>query len=257
MKPQHYITACLLLLSGLRIDAQNWQLGGNAAPVLTAGNNYLGSGGTTNLPLKIGTFGINRLFIQNNTGPTAGFVGIGTNFSAPQSMLHIHDGFSSSFQMTNFFTGATANNGFRILVNLTTTALMQQEAAPFLFYAGGNSTANLSMMIQGTAGSTQGFIGMGSGFTNPQSLLHLHQPTGNVFLRFTNNGTGSTNLDGFVVGVLNGTANGDAAIIQYEPNPIHLYQPDINVVGSPTYEKMQFTYGGQMSGGNSRWIADI
>ncbi len=40
------------------------------------------------------------------------------------------------------------------------------------------------MTIRGTAaGATTGFVGIGTGFANAQSLLHLHQPLGNnVFL---------------------------------------------------------------------------
>jgi len=84
----------------------------------------------------------------------------------------------------------------------------------------------------------------------PQGHLHLHQTGGNVFLRFTNTGTGATALDGFVIGALNGAVNGDAAFIQYEPNPIRFFVPDINVVGIAP-EKKLLTYGGQMGGATS------
>ena len=83
-----------------------------------------------------------------------------------------------------------------------------------------------------------------------QARLHLYQNAGNVFLRFANTRTGATALDGFVIGALNGAVNGDAAFIQYEPNPIRFFVPDINVVGIAP-ERMQFTYGGQMGGATS------
>ncbi len=105
----------------------------------------------------------------------------------------------------------------------------------------------------GGFGNAGGRIAMGNDLPHnfaPQSRLHLHQTTGNVFLRFTNNLTGAGALDGFVVGALNGTVNGDAALIQYEPNPVRFFIPDINVIGV-SLERMQLTYGGQMGNGTA------
>ncbi len=131
-------------------------------------------------------------------------------------------------------------------------------ASPISFNLEHRGTQNINfltggvqrMTILGAAAANPGFVGIGNGFANPVSLLHLHRPAGNVFLRFTNNGTGATALDGFVIGALNGAVNGDAAFIQYEPNPIRFFVPDINVVGIAP-ERMQFTYGGQMGGGTA------
>lgn len=53
------------------------------------GTNFIGTGATNNIPINLGTFGTTRIHINNNTGTTAGFVSIGTNFTAPQSMLHL------------------------------------------------------------------------------------------------------------------------------------------------------------------------
>lgn len=86
---------CVILLTLVNLiycsnlNSQNWQLGGNAGPPLTVLNNYLGSDNLANIPMRIGTFGINRFFINNNTGPTAGFIGIGNNFTTPTSLLHM------------------------------------------------------------------------------------------------------------------------------------------------------------------------
>ncbi len=102
------------------LKAQDWQLGGNVAPPLTLANNYLGSNNTSNIPLRFGTFGIDRFFIQNNTGPTAGFVGVGNSFNTPTSVFHVNslgyntgaqfrtDGISTVSNVWSMFTGASA-----------------------------------------------------------------------------------------------------------------------------------------------------
>ena len=60
--------------------AQNWQLGGNNNPPMNTTNNFLGSSGTNNIPIKLGTAGINRMIIDNGgTGVTAGRIAIGNN----------------------------------------------------------------------------------------------------------------------------------------------------------------------------------
>lgn len=81
------ITAIFLMFY-LPSYSQNWQLGGNPNPPMNTGNNFLGSDATNNIPIRLGTFGITRMFIQNNTGPTAGFVGINT--PAPVQRLDVN-----------------------------------------------------------------------------------------------------------------------------------------------------------------------
>lgn len=115
------ITVLLLLLS-LPSYSQNWQLGGNPNPPMNTSNNFLGSDGTNNIPIRLGTFGITRMFIQNNTGPTAGFVGIGNNFSTPLSLLNLNgfgnntgqlfrtDGNQGAFNRWEMFTGTNAGS---------------------------------------------------------------------------------------------------------------------------------------------------
>lgn len=59
----------------------HWRVLGNPTigiDAVTAGSNFLGTDGTNNIPIRLGTFGFTRMFIQDNTGPTAGFIGIGT-----------------------------------------------------------------------------------------------------------------------------------------------------------------------------------
>jgi hypothetical protein len=57
---------------------------------------------------------VQRMVIKGS-GTTAGFVGIGNNFYAPTSQLHVNDGiFDTYTQITNNTTGATENDGLRI-----------------------------------------------------------------------------------------------------------------------------------------------
>jgi hypothetical protein len=138
-------------------------------------------------PINFFTAATQRMTITGTTG----FVGIGNNFTAPVSMLHLHDGSSSTFQMTNVFTGPTATSGFRIVVAGLTVRLQQQEAAPFYFFAGGPTFASERMVIIGTAGPTQGFVGIGTTFINPQYRLDVHDNiniTPNFNLNFINEG---------------------------------------------------------------------
>lgn len=141
----------------------------------------------TGQPINFFTAATQRMTITGTTG----FVGIGNNFTAPVSMLHLHDGSSSTFQMTNVFTGPTATSGFRIVVAGLTVRLQQQEAAPFYFFAGGSTFASERMVIIGTAGPTQGFVGIGTNFINPQYRLDVHDNiniTPNFNLNFLNEG---------------------------------------------------------------------
>ena len=43
---------------------------------------------------------------------------------------------------------------------------------PINFFTGGNSTTNQRMTILGSAGN--GYVGIGSGFSTPQALLHIN-----------------------------------------------------------------------------------
>ena len=105
---------------------------------------------------------IKRMHI-NGTGTSAGYIGIGPNFADPQSMFHIHDGNQSSFQMSNDLTGATVNDGFRILQSSSLIKFIQKEQEDMVFYTAGNDIpANERLRIVGKPGSTQGNVGIGT-----------------------------------------------------------------------------------------------
>ena len=78
----------LFLFSNISFAQLNWKKGGNNS---TPAGNTLGTDATNNTALAIITNGTTRMFMQNNTAPTAGFIGIGNGFLTPQSRLHQHE----------------------------------------------------------------------------------------------------------------------------------------------------------------------
>src|SRR3989304_1516127 len=101
------LIACIvtLLLSG-KLLAQDWALLGNTGTNPTT--NFLGT--TDFNDLRFRTNNIVRGTILSN-----GNWGIGPGFTAPASMLHLHNGIFGTFtQFTNGGTGALIGDGFRI-----------------------------------------------------------------------------------------------------------------------------------------------
>jgi len=68
------------------------------------------------------------------------------------------------------------------------------------------------------------FVKVGIGTQNAQSKLHLFHPAGNVFSQTTNNTTGVTSTDGFLVGI---AADGTAELIQQENMDLVIYTGDL------------------------------
>jgi len=129
-----------------------------------------------------------------------GNVGIGPRFSnanQPQSALHINRELDSSawLQITNEnITGHWKADGFRIGIIGTTgdVRLNQQENQDMLFYTGAGVSNISRMIIKGTSTTNQGFVGIGSNFTDPQNTLEINSPAlnatatgGSSGLRFT------------------------------------------------------------------------
>lgn len=215
----------------------NWQKGGiNALP---AGSLPI-LGTTYNAPLNIITNSVQRMTILGGPvgGPTTGFVGIGPGFITPTSMLHIHDGLGSTFQMTDAATTSAVGRGFRIIQIGTQLRIAQQEADNFFFHTGGTATAaNSRMIITGIAGGTQGFVGIGNGFTLPQSRLHINDAN-NSYAQWSNTFTAATATDGLKIGV--DATTGAAQIIQQESAPIIFYSSGSTFANT---ERVRITYG--------------
>ncbi|MGB3947514.1 MAG: tail fiber domain-containing protein [Bacteroidia bacterium] len=148
-----------------------------------------------------------------------GFVGVGT--STPQSFLHVNDGVIGRMaQFTNTSTGTASTDGFLMLLYGDNMALSLQEDADLVLAAGGGANNLARLTVDGTAGPTQGFIGIGNNFLNPQSLLHVNDGVNATYTQITNNATSNSTTDGLKVGI---EANGQASIIQQEAQDIAIY----------------------------------
>ncbi|MDB5283271.1 MAG: hypothetical protein JWO06_2346 [Bacteroidota bacterium] len=93
------------------------------------------------------------------------------------------------------------------------------------FFTTGSSTTQ-KVIILGSTGSDDGFVGIGT--TGPQNLLHLHVAASStpVFAQFTNAATGSTSTDGLLVGV---DHIGVAQLIQQEAKDMRFFTTNSTV----------------------------
>lgn len=131
-----------------------------------AGMYYVGWDATSTIPLQIRhdrfdqsvevfTGGIQRLYVQNNVGPTAGFVGIGDAFTVPLQRLHVVGDINLE---TSIFTRNATNDGYRI----NNQTVLQVKNADNLF-VGWNAGAAWDNFF---AAAWNTFVGNNSGFAN-------------------------------------------------------------------------------------------
>lgn len=93
------------------------------------------------------------------------------------------------------------------------------------------------MHINQNTGLTDGFIGMGNGFNNPQSLLHLNNPTNQeTWMQITHNQTGQTNTDGLRLGIINttGGAQPSVAFLRWHENSPFIVQTGGSTINGST-----------------------
>lgn len=140
-----------------------------AANAPVAGTEYLGWNNASNKILDIkneanksikfytnagnATFNNQRMIIDNGNNALSGFVGIGTNFSAPSSRLHIRENSNNAawLQLTGNNTSDAATDGLRIgILNPTgggtfDAQILQQEDSPLTIWQGDNSAGTPPM----------------------------------------------------------------------------------------------------------------
>lgn len=214
--------------------AQNWRTGGNAPcpgpQCVDNTNNILGT--IDNVPLRVITNNVQRLHINQNIGLTSGFIGMGNGFNAPQSQIHLNDGKLPTYlQITNFLTNTlplnpSATDGFKLGIASDGTAeIRQQENLPINFF-----TNNIP---RATILNNNGFIGIGTNFNNPQSLVHLNNNQNTeTWQQITNSTTGQAATDGLRLGIVNQNLFGyvgPAAYLRW-----HEQTPFIIQVAGPT-----------------------
>ncbi|MDO9187031.1 MAG: tail fiber domain-containing protein [Bacteroidia bacterium] len=181
------IVVAFMFFSNL-LNAQSWLRGGNPA----AGAPTFGTNLGTSQPITIITNGTPRMFIADGgTAVGAGFIGIGNNFTAPQSRFHLHQT-GANFIYTQWTNGTTNNNnanqGLRIgITNVGVAEFRQQENAPMTFFTN-NGTSTLERMRIDQNGN------IGIGTSALFSVLNLQSSTsGEVFRTSSNAAAGSVN----------------------------------------------------------------
>lgn len=127
-------------------------------------------GNGVNQPINFLTNSIQRMTITNGTGPTAGFVGIGNNFSTPTELLHIHDGSNSYLHVTNSTTGPGVANGvkFGLLAGSPFAIIAQMENSRLQFATNGATNAQTRMTIDNI-----GRVAIGTNFLTPTFQLDV------------------------------------------------------------------------------------
>ena len=207
--------------------------------------------------MRFRTNGMQRMFIANG-GVTNGFVGIGSGFNAPVSLLHINslnNGTGEVFRTTapagvdHTWRMNTVFDAFRFYIqnpaNTVEARLVNEVDGEINFFTNFSGSGGArSMSIQGGIGNVvHGQVAFGNALPanfNAQSRLHLHQTTiapnpnpGANFIQFTS--TNTTGADspgpntGFQVGIVN---PGDAFIRQNENAPIRF------TTGGPFVQRM-------------------
>ena len=114
--------------------AQNWRVGGNTNAQLGGNPPIIGT--TQNNPLNFITNSAQRMFIQNGTGTTAGFIGIGNNFNTPLNLLHLNDFPTNIGLLFRTDGNSTVDNKWQFFTG-TTNANVTEKG---IFYTSPNST---------------------------------------------------------------------------------------------------------------------
>lgn len=173
----------LFRTDGSNAQTNSWSMfTGATAAILTerfrvavpANSNNVVLFATSNGAMQFRTNNVQRMHIDGNVAPAIqGFVGIGTNFTTPQSRLHIHEldpfppvngGTATYVQWTNLTTGnADANQGLRVGITKNGTAeIRQQENEPLLFYNNNIENARILPAAATTMGTNVGMVGIGN-----------------------------------------------------------------------------------------------
>lgn len=116
-------TVVLLSATLSSFSQNNWTINGNGNT--TGATNFLGT--TNNEPINFRTNNTQRMIIQDGTAPTAGYVGIGTNFNTPLFPLHVQ---------------ADPNN---TITNSWSPAILMSNEAALMWQAAPSASGNFFM----------------------------------------------------------------------------------------------------------------
>ncbi|MCB9360670.1 MAG: tail fiber domain-containing protein [Flavobacteriales bacterium] len=174
-----------------------------------------------NEPINISTNGIQRVLVDNGAGGfAAGRVAMGNNLPnnfAAQDRLHLHQNVRGPLiRFTNNATGSTNTDGFRVGirgvgVNSGIATLQNFENTPMEFY-----NNNIQRMhINADNGTTDGFVGIGNNFNNPQSQLHIHNEQATETRLQITNQSSTTTANGLTLGIVDANLFSGSQIVGY------------------------------------------
>ncbi len=243
MKTSTLLLTIVLVTSTTPTFSQNWKVTGNGNT--TSANNFVGT--TDNQALNFRTDDVQRMHISNSA---SGLIGIGNNFSNPQSVLHINgmqNETGSLFQTTTnigtdnvWSMSATSNFAPRFIVqnpaNTYDVELATYNNGEINFFTNYSGTGEArSMSIQGGGGNlVHGQVALSNNLPlnfDAQSRLHLHKTifdggaTAGNFIQFTNSNTYGGDMPGQNSGLQIGTpSQSNAAYIrQWEDAPLQFF----------------------------------
>lgn len=131
-------------------------------------------------------------------------------------------GYEAQLGFTNLNTGFGINDGFvlGLPLNSVNGIINLKENGDIRISTGSGANNAIRMTIKGT--DNMGYVGIGNNFTNPQSLLHIHENTNNeVYLQISNNATTGNLYSGMALG-LNGPNNKRVELRQFSQDDILL-----------------------------------
>ncbi len=197
--------------------------------------------------LKINSGVINSVWTQNGLNiynNNSGRVGIGV--SSPQAPLHISGSAATVVHQYQGLGWDAFNYKGTYLgylgVSNDTNDLDLGAVRNLNLVTGTSATPRLTVTSSGK---------LGAGITNPNFKLHLHEPftTSSPVLQFSNQTSGNSLVDGFVIGF--NTSSAEALIWNFENQNL--------LFGTNSTERMRITSGGNMGIGknNPAYLLDI
>ena len=164
--------------------------------------------------------------VVNNIGADAGIASVHFDSNVQRGSSNLHS------------TGLTVGNNFLHTtgINVGTGATIHVPATNVLTF-GTNSNERLRIFSNGLVN-----IGAGSSTSGLSPLLHLHKNASNssAYFHITNNDTGITNNDGFLLGI---NPSGDCLVFNKDSTPIRFATAGI--------ERARFLSGGEFAIGGS------
>ncbi|MEY2828746.1 MAG: hypothetical protein RIQ33_604, partial [Bacteroidota bacterium] len=176
--PEYWIHADSLRVRAIHVGDSSLLIGTTTTPgTIAAGANIIYS--NNNAAIAIGRTGATGC-PSGTTSTRSSFPGLAIGTTTATYMLHLHNSTGTTIcqpnagsflHITNTSTGQNSTDGLRVgIPNSSVIAEVNQQSPNELQFLTNNANR---MTIRGSAGLTQGFVGMGTNFTTPQYRLDV------------------------------------------------------------------------------------